>query len=327
MNRTEITISVVIPAYNAERYLRRCLASVFAQTLSPDEVIVVDDGSTDNTAELAGQLGAKVVRRPNGGLSAARNTGIQNASGNWIALLDADDSWEPEKLARQVALIGPDTVLVYTGIRYYDDNGTRSLQRAIEPHAAKKALRYCNPIPCTYLVRREDLLRDGGYREDIRACEDWEMNFRLSKAGSFEAVADPLMHCYLHSDSLSADPGMMLGKLDLILDTTLLADLRGLRRWVWRRRIWAWQLSSAALIARDNKLKSELGYFIRSLLAWPSPSWQPRRFACLAVSARNALRNWWRGERPRLEEERAPSPEAAPEKPQPAFPGDPRNNE
>jgi glycosyltransferase involved in cell wall biosynthesis len=327
MNRSEVTISVVIPAFNAERYLQRCLASVFAQTLPPNEVIVVDDGSTDNTAKLAEQLGAKVVRRPNGGLSAARNTGIQNASGNWIALLDADDSWEPEKLARQVAAIGPDTVLVYTGIRYFDDNGTRSLQRPMEPHAAKKALRYCNPIPCTYLVRREALLRDGGYREDIRACEDWEMNFRLSKIGSFEAVADPLMHCYLHSDSLSADPDVMLSNLDVILDTTLLADLRGVRRWAWRRRILAWQLSSAALIARDNKLKSELGYFVRSLLAWPSPFWQPRRFACLAVSARNALRSSWGGGRPHHKEKHGPSPEAAPETPQPALPGDPRNNE
>src|SRR5580704_10336845 len=85
-------ISVVIPAYNATPFLARCLKSVFAQTLKPEEVIVVDDKSTDNTAAMAEALGAKVVRREiNGGLSAARNSGIQNASNEWIALLDADD--------------------------------------------------------------------------------------------------------------------------------------------------------------------------------------------------------------------------------------------
>ena len=120
-----VRISVVIPAYNAARFLPRCLASVFAQTLKPDEVIVVDDGSTDDTAALAAALGARVISRPNGGLSAARNTGIQNASSEWIALLDADDLWAPEKLERQVACIRPETVLVYTGIRFFDDHGSR----------------------------------------------------------------------------------------------------------------------------------------------------------------------------------------------------------
>jgi len=86
-------IGVVIPAYNAAAFLPRCLESVFAQTLKPKEVIVVDDGSTDNTAALAAELGAKVISQTNGGISAARNTGIRNASSEWIALVDVDDVW------------------------------------------------------------------------------------------------------------------------------------------------------------------------------------------------------------------------------------------
>jgi glycosyltransferase involved in cell wall biosynthesis len=284
-----VRISVVIPAYNAARFLPRCLASVFAQTLKPDEVIVVDDGSTDDTAALAAALGARVISRPNGGLSAARNTGIQNASSEWIALLDADDLWAPEKLERQVACIRPETVLVYTGIRFFDDHGSRGEKPAIDPVAATKMLRYCNPIPCTYLVRREALLLDGGYREDIRSLEDWEMLVRLQKVGKFEAVADPLTSVYLHPGSLSADPEGMLRWLDLIVEKTLVADQHGVNRWAWRRRIWATQLCSAGLIARDNGLKSDLRYFFLSLCTWPSPFWEPRRFAMLAVSARNRL--------------------------------------
>ena len=283
-------ISVVIPAFNAAVYLPRCLKSVFAQTLKPDEVIVVDDGSTDNTAALAAELGARVISRPNGGLSAARNTGIQNASSEWIALLDADDIWAPEKLQRQAACVRPETVLVYTGLRYFDDNGIRGERPPTDPISARKMLRYCNPIPCTYLVRREALMQDGGYREDIRACEDWEMLVRLQRQGKFEAIEDPLMDCYLHSDSLSANPEVMMRWFEAIIDTTLVADLRGLDRWAWRRRIRATQLTSAGLIARDNGRKGEVRYMFKSLCSWPSPFWQPKRFAMLAVSVRNRFR-------------------------------------
>jgi Glycosyl transferase family 2 len=287
----EMKISVVIPAYNAAPFLARCLESVFAQTLKPEEVIVVDDKSTDNTAALATELGAKVVRRAiNGGLSAARNSGIQSASSEWIALLDADDVWLPEKLERQVAYIRPEVVLIYTGLRYFDDNGIRSVRPAIDPTQALKMLRYRNPIPCTYLVRREALMHDGGYREDIRACEDWEMLVRLQRLGKFVAVDEPLVDIYVHPGSLSANPGRMMSALDQIIDTTLLDGLQGFDRWAWRRRIRADQLCSAGLIARDNGLKDELRYMVESLREWPSPFWEPWRFATCAVSAVNRFR-------------------------------------
>jgi glycosyltransferase involved in cell wall biosynthesis len=285
-----IKITVVIPAYNAARFLPRCLESVFAQTLKPDEVIVVDDGSTDNTAALAAELGARILRRSNSGSAAARNAGIANASAEWVALLDADDCWVPEKLERQADCIQSDTVLVYTGIRFFDDHGSRGEKPAIDPVTATKMLRYCNPItPSTVLARREILMRDGGFREDIRVCEDWEMWFRLQRQGQFEAVPEALTNYYIYPGSLSANPQKMLSALDGFIETTLLADLKGVKRWVWRCRILATQLCSAGLIARDNGLGSDLRYFFQSLCAWPSPFWEPRRFAMLAVSARNRL--------------------------------------
>lgn len=284
-------ISVVIPAYNAAGFLPRCLKSVFAQTLTPDEIIVVDDGSTDNTAAVAAEMGATVVRRPNGGLSAARNTGIQKASSEWIALLDADDMWAAEKLERQVACISSDTVLIYTGVRIFDDNGTRRYCLANTPSAAKKMLRYRNSIAVSsVIVRRDAVMQDGGFREDIRACEDWEMWVRLQRLGSFVAVPDPLTDYYVYPNSLSSNPERMLQALDRIIDSTLLADLRGFDRWAWRRRIRARQLTSAGLIARENRLKGEVRYMFRSLCVWPSPGWDPRRFALFVVSAVNQLR-------------------------------------
>jgi len=285
-------ISVVIPVHNGAHFLPRSIGSVLAQTLEPAEVIVVDDGSTDNTAEVAIGLGVKVISLgSNGGISKTRNTGIRNALGDWVALLDCDDLWEPEKLERQVACIRPETVLIYSGIRIFDDKGIRGESRGIDPVLAGKMLRYCNPIvPSTVIMKREAVLQAGGFREDVRACEDWEMWMRLLRLGNFEAVADPLTQYYLHSSSLSSNPGRMLLGLDQILDTTLLADLKGFSRWAWRRRIRATQLCSAGLIARDNGLKDELHYLVSSLRVWPSPFWQPRRLAVFAVSLRNQLR-------------------------------------
>jgi glycosyltransferase involved in cell wall biosynthesis len=288
-----IRISVVIPAYNAAAFLPRCLKSVFAQTLQPDEVIVVDDGSTDGTGALAEELGARVIRQPNRGISAARNAGIRSASGAWIALLDADDLWMPEKLERQVALIQSETVLVYTGIRMFDDSGTRGVRLAVSPRLAEGMLRYCNPIsPSTVLAKRDILARDGGFREDICACEDWEMWVRAQHFGEFDAVAEPMAEYYVYPGSLSANPERMIRAMDQILDTTLVADLRGIRRLIWRCRIRAAELSRAGLIARENNLKGELHYMFQSLFAWPSPFWKPRRFALFAVS----FRNWLSGE-------------------------------
>ncbi len=283
-------VSVVIPAYNAAHFLPRCLESVFAQTLKPAEVIVVDDGSTDNTAALASDLGATVLKCPNGGPGAARNAGIRSASGEWIALLDADDRWAAEKLERQAACIHPETVLVYTGIQTFDDNGVRDRQPAIDAASVRKMLRYCNPItPSTVLVRRTAVEQDGGFRIDSHGCEDWEMWMRLRRMGQFEAVAEPLTDYYVYPKSLSANPEKMLEALGRIIDTTLLAGLHGLNRWAWRHRILAVQLCSAGLIARNNGLRNEVGYMFRSLCAWPSPFWEPRRLAMFAISVRNGV--------------------------------------
>ena len=97
-----IRISAVIPAYNCEKYIGRAIQSVLSQTRPVDEIIVVDDGSTDTTAEIVRSFGDKVklIQQENAGECAARNTGIKAASCQWVAFLDADDEWLPEKIER-----------------------------------------------------------------------------------------------------------------------------------------------------------------------------------------------------------------------------------
>jgi glycosyltransferase involved in cell wall biosynthesis len=283
-------ISVVIPAYNAAAFLPRSIASVRAQTLQPVEVIVVDDGSTDDTKAVAAGLGVRVITRTNSGPSAAKNTGIRMASGDWIALLDADDRWSPEKLERQAQRASRETILIYTGIRVFDDHRIQGLRPAVDAASAVKMLRYTNPIPNSgVLVRREAVLSQA-FREEVRHGEDWELWFRLSRLGQWEAVTEPLTDYYVHGNSLSANPERMMEGLDQFIDTTLLADLHGLNRWAWRQRVRASQLCAAGLIARNNHLESEFRYMVRSMCAWPLPGWEPRRLAMLAVSAKNRWR-------------------------------------
>jgi glycosyltransferase involved in cell wall biosynthesis len=102
-----LTISVVIPAWNAARHLGEALESALCQSVPPDQVIVVDDGSTDDTGAIARSFAPRVscIRQPNTGIAGARNTGIGVARGRFIALLDADDRWRPDKLARQRAIL------------------------------------------------------------------------------------------------------------------------------------------------------------------------------------------------------------------------------
>ena len=187
-------------------------------------------------------------------------------------------------------MTGPDIVLIYTGARHFDDQGTRSAENAGNASDARKALRYCNPIaPSSVLLRREAVLAAGGFREGTPSCEDWGMWVSLMPFGQFAVVPEALTNYYVSPMSMSASPEKMLDGLRAILDPVLLADTRGIRRWARRRRIWAQQLCSAALIARENRLQGELGYIFRSLLSWPSPFWKPRRFAIFATSFRHRL--------------------------------------
>jgi glycosyltransferase involved in cell wall biosynthesis len=121
-NTEKLKISAVIPAYNAEKYIARSINSVLNQTCPVDEIIVVDDGSTDSTAEVIKSYGRKVryIHQQNAGVSAARNTGIQAATCEWVAFLDADDEWLPEKIERQVENIKNNPHLVWTTGNYIE---------------------------------------------------------------------------------------------------------------------------------------------------------------------------------------------------------------
>lgn len=209
-------ISVVIPAYNATAYLPATLASVFNQSARPGEVIVVDDGSTDGTPALARSLGATVISLTNGGPSAARNAGTRAANGEYIAYLDADDVWLPEKLEVQFATLQScgRPAFSFTDYRLLDERGVHRCKSELRRHWAFRKIagntsgraeilieaREKGPVlydsyilPSSVLVRRTDALAVGGFDETLRMTEDYEFFLRLLRIVPAVAILQPLL--------------------------------------------------------------------------------------------------------------------------------------
>ena len=203
------SVSVVIPCYNAAAFLPETLASVRRQSRPPLEVIVVDDGSTDTSAEIAAAFGppVRVIRQENQGESVARNRGIEQARGDWIAFLDADDVWTPDRLARHAAVIADlpeDVVCCFNGAYRFDESGRRpeppgndSLMRSwvrtegIDPRSPVNMICNGGVLPSCALVRRSAL--DGvRFAVDVRVNEDLLFFVALRRRGRFYRINEPL---------------------------------------------------------------------------------------------------------------------------------------
>ncbi len=245
MGSDAFSVSVVIPAYNEAARIAVAVESALGQTHPPDEVIVVDDGSTDGTGTVAAALGARVVRKPNGGLSSARNAGIRAARGDWIALLDADDLWVPAKLAAvhaaqaldpEPSFIFSDFDIVRAGVvlgsqfasiaHYGRCRKTRLADDAvrIERRALLTALVVGNFIaPSTVVVRRNLLFeRDLFFDERLLSTpafhmsEDIEWYLRVLGWSDAIALERPLVRYVRHAASLSVSAGRLkLGDVKL----------------------------------------------------------------------------------------------------------------
>jgi len=210
-------VSCVIPSYNRPGYVRTAIESALTQTYSPMEVIVVDDGSTDETPDVAESFGerVKVIRQANGGSAAARNTGIAAASGEFVAWLDSDDAWLPEKIAIQVAAARdyPEAGIVYTHCQAIDGNDQPPPPK--EPIKAPPArLREdilammvveSEVMPSSCLVRRTALDSVGWFNKDFINAEDWEFHFRMARQFGFVEVPAPLTRYRVHAASKTAD--------------------------------------------------------------------------------------------------------------------------
>lgn len=251
-------VSIVIPAYNQAHYLPAAIRSARAQTFQDTEIIVVDDGSTDDTATVVAQFGDHVhyIYQENQGLAGARNTGIQQASGEFIALLDSDDEWHPAFLQHVfgVARREPAAVLYYTGAQSIDAGGRDLPQilgnQLVAPEEMYWTLLRSNfLIPSSVVLRTPAIVDAGLFDPAFRRCQDWELWLRLLRAGhTFAGIPKPLVRYRIHDDSLSADPTggqravMALAKKHVGVDdgrwNTWSAEKRRLYGGVYRYHAW-----------------------------------------------------------------------------------------
>jgi len=182
-------VSVIIPTYNRREPLTEAVASVLAQSHAALELIVVDDGSDDGTAaflaERFNDARLRLISQENLGVSAARNRGAREASGDWLAFLDSDDSWLPEKLERQLAvtLARPDCPVSYTEEIWYRHGrwaNPRNVHAKQDGWIFEQCLALCIISPSSVMMRRDVWDELGGFDESLVACEDYDLWLRLS---------------------------------------------------------------------------------------------------------------------------------------------------
>lgn len=269
-------ISVVIPAYNAEPFIAMTVRSALQQTYQDIEVIVVDDGSTDGTAACLDEFGdrIRVLRQANAGVARARNAGVAMAKGSWIAFLDADDLWLPEKLERQMATA--EAPLLYTNrFNIGARGGLPVVQSAVtqmhEGDVFLPLLLEGNFITNSSVVIRRDVFEStGGFESSVSPAEDWDLWLRVAERHPARLCAEPLVRYRFHPDGASRNHQKMGRMRTGVIARALMSERGRDLPWWMRRQVWAqtwvtngWDAGQAG--ERGQALRD----YWRAAAAWP----------------------------------------------------------
>lgn len=209
---SQLTVSVIIPNYNYGRFLSEAVESVLAQTYPCREIIVVDDGSTDNSLEILARYEGKVrvVRQKNCGVGMARNAGVRNSTSDLVAFLDADDYWMPDKIEKQIQCFRQDEKVgvVSCGMQEFDVSGKiiHYYHSNQEGWIAEKILTFNTQVVIggsAVLIKRDIFEAVGGYdvRKELHPSEDWELGYRLALVSKIAFVPEILVSYRNHGDN------------------------------------------------------------------------------------------------------------------------------
>ena len=233
-------ISVIIPVYNADRYLETAIASVQVQTFGDFEIIAVDDGSTDHSKVILDRIAAteprlRVLSRPNTGIVGALNDALAAARGEFVARMDADDLCLPERFEKQVAFLrnNPDCACIGSAFLYIDsaDFFIKECTRPTEHASIERELLSGNGgviIHPSAMFRREAIERVGRYRESAQWIEDLDLYLRLAQVGKLSNLPEVLFHYRFHEQSVNftRNQGRYKRKLDVLAEAYAARNLR-----------------------------------------------------------------------------------------------------
>jgi glycosyltransferase involved in cell wall biosynthesis len=274
---SKVRFSVIVPAYNSAAFIAKALDSALSQTLQPAEVIVINDGSSDETLEIVQRFGNKVrcISHENKGLPAARNTGIENAQYEWIALLDSDDLWRADKLERQAAAIleNPTADFVYTACYSFFEDKMEKLVPAPPASRIKQELMNWIPFAVSSVVfRRSKAIEIGEFDPAMRLSEEWDMWHRFIKAGAeFVAIDEPLTFYRRSPGGLSHQAARLLEYQKVVVRKHIASDAPAVERWWKHARLISRLEGEAAIVMRETGSTDCIHHILRSLLRYPLP--------------------------------------------------------
>lgn len=295
------TVSVIIPVYNRETFIAEAIQSVLSQTFTDLELIIIDDGSTDNTAQIVQAVDdprLRYIPQENRGVSAARNHGISLAQGDYIAFLDSDDSYLPTKLERQIALFQADSTLgmVYTEALIVNQltGATNTLDYTPSGHIYREILFRDSPLRLsTVMVSREAIQQVGGFDESMRIAEDTDFIIRVTKAYPVGVVTDPLTHYTVHDSNTVKYGARPPEEVDRVRDLVITMKDKHLTTdtslsWIFKRRARAHTYFRFGLL---EYLNSHEGVPSGALVCWRRGmrNW-PFMYDGLLLTARIAFR-------------------------------------
>ena len=273
--------TVVIPVYNGENYLAQTLESVLAQDYPPVEIIVVNDGSKDTTAEVGASFGDRVrmVNRANAGVANTRNHGISLARTEWVALLDHDDLWQKNHLANIANAIAarPAADLCYTGVRWLvQDSFGHFLPQATvnktpgETELGDALLDRCPFVPSCVAVRKSAVERVGGFDPRRSQAEDWALWLRLARGdANFVHCPEPTLLYRVHPASVTNMPFVALEQTRRMVEEEIVPYLPRWKRAIHARRVIGRLESEAAILLRENGTPGALPLMLRSIARYP----------------------------------------------------------
>jgi len=320
MNNTRPTpaeVTVIIPTYNSAHYIVESIDTVLRQTHPASQIIVIDDGSSDNTGAIVTQYHdsrIQYISIPHAGVSAARNKGLDLATGNFIAFLDADDRWLPRMLERQLNILqqSDDIVYSFTNFIRFDQQSGAALGDQFTYYGELKTLNLIvredhsdfimdgdafpsivrfGEIPAytQCMMFRADLIRDLRFNESLRKCEDTEFVLRAATRGRVAGTADILAEVRRHDSNITKDISMMsLDKLEALLSIKALPNTPS-RHAAFNQRLIKAYIDAATTLIDNGRFTEASDYFRDALTVSGSVRQKAKGLARLLYTLAGAL--------------------------------------